>query len=297
MFEEEIRSLQHLWLSNEESFEVFDKLKKIGITSIADLSVSAHEIDLYKNNYEKYKLQVQLFVKIQELKKVEAPFEFIQKDSCLQLRYVKFFLDGTFRAQTAWLSQDYSDKEGCFGNSLWNYDELKSNVLLALEKNFLIAFHVIGDAAIDQALKTGTELATEFKQVIDYQNSKFKVPALHRLEHLQLCRDDQIEKLSQQNLWALGLQPSHRLCDESFSLSRLGANRLEKEAYRLKSFIDAGLKVSLGSDGPIAPFDSSFNIKAACEDPRLTERLTYEECEALMSNQGRLNAGFPILSE
>lgn len=295
LFEDEIRGLQHLWRASDRSFQIFPKLKAQGLAAVADLCVSAFEVELYKKHYQLEKLQTQLFLKVQESNQVKEPFEYVNKDSSLQLRYIKFFLDGTFGAQTAWLSKPYSDNLHSMGSSLWNFDKLKAEVEYTLEKNFLLAFHVIGDAAIDQALHLGEVFAKEMQAVINKQAKLFQKPAYHRLEHLQLCRDDQIEKIKKQNLWSLGLQPSHRVCDEGFSLLRLGQERLIKEAYRLKSFLDADLRVSLGSDGPIAPFDPKANLSAATEDTRSNERISRADCEALMTQDGRDNAGLPDL--
>jgi predicted amidohydrolase YtcJ len=67
-----------------------------------------------------------------------------------------------------------------------------------------------------------------------------------------------------------------------------------KESYRLKSFLDAGLKISLGSDAPIASFNPQECLHASTQDPRSSERISLRQCFELMITKGRQNAGFNV---
>jgi predicted amidohydrolase YtcJ len=199
-----------------------------------------------------------------------------------QLRYMKYFLDGTFGARSAWLREKFSDSD-TLGIQNWSDAELESSIRKSLERGFLVAFHAIGDAALDQVLRIGEKLKDELAKSV-------RENFFHRIEHLQLCHDDQIEKLQNQKFWTLGLQPSHRVMDAGFVEHRLGEERM-RSAYRLRSFTDAGLRVSLGSDAPIAPFDPEITFRSILTDPRSGERLSASEIYTLFCVRGRQNAG------
>lgn len=257
---------------NIQSFDtVLQELKTKGLDSWSNLQTSAADYTHLENT------EGLIFADVREL----DTFNTFKKKPT----YMKFFLDGSLGARTAWLSQPYSDKE-VSGMQLWSDQDLFATVQKSLDSGFLLAFHAIGDAALDQLLKISDRLKESFKN--NLRDSFF-----HRIEHLQVCRDDQISKIKQQGFWSLGLQPSHRYADLGFSAQRLGALRLEKQAYRLKSFLDADLKISLGSDAPIVSYDPEKTFHAISTDSRNFEKISPARTYKLFCVEGRQNAGIP----
>ncbi len=261
--------------------KIISNLKKEGISSGCDLLISFKDLQNLKLTTDS-EFDLHYFGDIHS-------FDFFKTSSKKNNQYVKFFLDGSLGSQSAWLSQAYEDNPQNTGIQIWKDENLFQKAKQALEKNFLLAFHALGDGAIDQALRLGDALAPELKKA-SAKSERF----FHRLEHLQVCRDDQIEKIKKQGFWSLGLQPSHRIADSSFILKRLGEKRAIKESYRLKSFLNAGLRLSLGSDAPIVSFSPSKCIDASTQDPRACERLSLNQCFELMITKGRQNAGFDV---
>lgn len=245
------------------------ELKAAGLDKWSNLQTSAADYALLENHDGLF---------FADIKEQEA-FDVFRKKP----RYMKIFLDGSLGARTAWLTQPYSDHES-IGLQLWPDQQLIESLKKSLDAGYLLAFHAIGDAALDQLLKISSYLENDFKKNL---NDSF----FHRIEHLQVCRDDQIEKLKKQNMWSLGLQPSHRTADIAFSAERLGNSRLEKNAYRLKSFLDAGLKISLGSDAPIVSYDPIKTFEAIENDPRVQEKIPHSEIYKIFCVEGRQNAG------
>jgi predicted amidohydrolase YtcJ len=259
---------------------VFEDLRATGITSCADLLVSYEDFLLFSEEHKKNCL---LFANIKEL----DLYSDIPKASLP--KYMKFFLDGSLGARTAWLTQCYSDLSDTFGKSLWPMTDLINHSRAALKKGFLLSFHAIGDAALDQALALGEILKEEMQQAINIHSGNASF--LHRIEHLQVCRDDQIETLKNQAFWSLGLQPSHRIADKDFSIHRLGDTRLETQGYRLKSFLQLDLPLSLGSDAPVVDFNPTITLKAIEEDSRNSEKISTLEALELFCVKGRQNTG------
>ena len=283
--DKEIKKIPKPNLSSEEFLRNFRRvildLKNEGISACCDLLISYEDLISLTSFYDP-DFNLEYFGDIHE-------FDLFKESPQKKSRYLKFFLDGSLGSQSAWLGQPYDDNLQNKGIQIWSDENLLSKATKALAKNYLLAFHALGDAAIDQALRLGDVLGPQLKEVSS-RSEKF----LHRLEHLQVCRDDQIEKIKKQGFWSIGLQPSHRIADSSFILKRLGEKRTKKESYRLKSFLDAGLKISLGSDAPIVSFSPSKCIESSTKDPRLNERLSLSDCFRLMTTQGRQNTGFDV---
>jgi predicted amidohydrolase YtcJ len=261
--------------------KIISNLKGAGITSCCDLLVSFQDLQNFKP-FKDPEFDLQFFADIHD-------FDHFKNLNEQNTRYVKIFLDGSLGSQSAWLSQAYKDNPSNIGIQIWTDKILFDIAKQALAKNFLLAFHALGDAAIDQALRLGEVLSRELREISSKSEGFF-----HRIEHLQVCRDDQIETLKKQEFWSLGLQPSHRITDSGFIAKRLGEKRTMKESYRLKSFLDAGLKISLGSDAPIASFNPQECLHASTQDPRSSERISLRQCFELMITKGRQNAGFNV---
>lgn len=270
--DEELEAVERPQLNKQSLQLALEEIQRFGINPCADLFVKSADLKILQETAP----DMLLFADVKKFEDFPAPNK--------ELRYMKYFLDGSFGAKTAWLREKYSD-ENTYGRQLWTDDELESSIKKSLSAGYLVAFHAIGDAALDQLLRIGEKLSSKLNATI--QNNFF-----HRIEHLQLCHDDQIEKLQKQKFWSLGLQPSHRVCDLPFSLSRLGTERIKK-AYRLKSFLDAGLRISIGSDAPIAPLDPLANFHAILSDPRPEEKLPLSKIYELYCVSGRQNAGIP----
>ncbi len=266
-----------------ENFQkVLLKLKQEGIFACCDLLLSGEDLQRL-SNFEDTDFDLQYFGDIHDLERFQGL-------SRKRTPYVKFFLDGSLGSKSAWLSTSYKDDPRNKGIQIWSDEDLFKKTKEALDQNFLVAFHAIGDAALDQALRLGEALAPQLEKVLKDSSQKL----FHRLEHLQVCRDDQIEKIKKQNLWSLGLQPSHRVADSTFVLNRLGEERCLKNSYRLKSFLDAGLKVSLGSDAPIVSSNPLECLKASTQDPRASEKISLSQSFELMIRSGRQNTGFEV---
>ncbi len=266
-----------------ENFQrVLLKLKQEGISTCCDLLLSGEDLQRL-SNFEEPNFHLQYFGDIHDL-------ELFQELSRKRTPYVKFFLDGSLGSKSAWLSSPYNDDPTNKGIQIWRDEDLFRKAKEALDQNFLVAFHTIGDAALDQALRLGEDLAPQLEKTLNHSSQKL----FHRLEHLQVCRDDQIEKIKKQNIWSLGLQPSHRVADSTFVLKRLGEERTLKNSYRLKSFLDAGLKVSLGSDAPTVSSNPLQCLKASTQDPRACEKISLSQSFELMIRSGRQNTGFEV---
>jgi predicted amidohydrolase YtcJ len=81
------------------------------------------------------------------------------------------------------------------------------------------------------------------------------------------------------------------VADLDFARDRLGSERLEKNGYRLKSFLQADLPVSFGSDAPIVSYAPLKTFEAIESDLRTHEKISLSEIYKIFCVNGRQNAG------
>ena len=276
--------------SPEEAARLFESAQAAflerGITGISEMSVNDGQLqgilDLAKRGRLKIDVQVVLDHEVRATTLRAGPFvEFNASDvgplgtpAQVQVRHVKRFLDGSLGARTAWLRAPYDDDE-VFGDSLFKDEELFQWAERSLRDGWLLAFHAIGDGALDQIYRLSLHCRDLLKNALRPEYSPFfKHSALHRIEHAQVMGDDLLRALTTQGYWSFLVQPYHRVADQGFAMKRLGPTRFYNEGYRLRSLTTiADLRVGLGSDAPIASWEPSEIIAAAATHPNPLERL------------------------
>ncbi len=153
---------------------------------------------------------------------------------------------------------DYADRPGVSGSLLVNASELTYRAVSWATKGFQVNIHAIGDLANRYAIDAQTaalRLLCPCESLADCQ-------ARHRfrIEHSQIIHED-----DQARMHAIGLipsiQPTHATSDMAYAELRLGKDRTEKEAYRMRSLLD--IRPVLGSDFPVEPADPFQGIYAA----------------------------------
>ncbi len=169
----------------------------------------------------------------------------------LEMKSVKFLLDGALGSRGAALHTAYSDAPGETGLLLMEPEELEARTRAFMERGFQVCVHAIGDRAntlvVDTLIRAAAATGTK--------------PLRHRVEHAQILRPEDIRKLGEAGLVA-SVQPTHATSDMGWAEARLGAERL-KGAYAWKSLKEAGAVLALGSDFPIESPDVLAGLYAA----------------------------------
>lgn len=277
-------------------------LLNYGITAIGEMSVDATMIEALKNICRRGDLIVDVQACFDAGKGGEverqgplemqnsAPLGPLDRPARLSVKHWKKYLDGSFGSRTAWLTQSYQDQE-TFGDSLIGISALLNEAKQALDKGFYLSFHCIGDAAVDQALEVGDRLERACRDRMISDQKLGGAFSCHRLEHAQLIRPDQLERMARQKLWTLCVQPGHRLADAPFIESRLGRERARSSAYRAGSLKDHGVAFGLGSDAPVDVLDPQHVIRAAMTHPVHSEKLSFSEAVWAYTTGSRLALG------
>lgn len=170
----------------------------------------------------------------------------------LRLGPAKILSDGSLIGRSAFMCCDYEhqagEPEGSRGLLQFPAEELRRRVIGAHRAGWQVATHAIGDAALDVVL-----------DIFDEAQKLYPRPdARHRIEHVNVAGDEQIRRLA-----SLGLVPvpQGRFINElGDGVGRaLGPDR-SRLAYRVKSFLDAGIEIPASTDAPVVSGDPILNI-------------------------------------
>jgi predicted amidohydrolase YtcJ len=154
----------------------------------------------------------------------------------LDVHTVKFFSDGGLSGKTAALKKQYknSTDQGVLRLNKAQYQQLCNE---AMQKNFSIATHAIGDAAIELVVDVYKQLHASFPHL---QN---------RIEHLGLPEKKHLHDMAANNI-AVSLQ--------TIFIYELGKNFRKyltddylDHCYPARSVIDHGIHLALSSDAPV----------------------------------------------
>jgi predicted amidohydrolase YtcJ len=167
---------------------------------------------------------------------------------------VKIFMDGSLGSRSAYMLEPYPD--GSRGRLLMSVEEMSGEVLRAACGGIAPTIHAIGDACLRVVLD-GLE---EARRRVAEEGLLW--PQGARIEHAQAVRPEEIPRLAEMGLLC-AMQPV-QLADDVPLLPRLwpGASRF---AYPTRSLLDAGVRIALGSDAPVADPDPRQGIYAALE--------------------------------
>ncbi|MCG9895819.1 MAG: amidohydrolase family protein, partial [Fimbriimonadaceae bacterium] len=162
---------------------------------------------------------------------------------------LKIFADGAIGSATAAIHGRYKTTGGQ-GSLIYSPDRLKEMVLAGHERGWSIIIHSIGDRA--------TDLVMDALEATDD-------PARHRIEHVMILSDDQIERLRRLGC-TVTLQPEF--------LARFGhAYRAQlpddvwPKLKRVRSLLDAGVPLALNTDRPIVPGLPELGLETAVRRP------------------------------
>jgi len=159
----------------------------------------------------------------------------------LRVGPLKVLIDGSLNTRTAYCVDPYPHG----GRGLLTVSEVELLELLtrAREAGFVPAVHAIGDAANQVALDAFAAARVR-----------------GRIEHAQFVRQQDFARFGELGLTA-SVQPAHALDDRDTADSNW-AGRTDR-AFPLRSLLDAGAVLALGSDAPVAPLEPWTAMAAA----------------------------------
>jgi predicted amidohydrolase YtcJ len=221
-----------------------------GIVSVTDAGVGFDTVDLYKKLADQGKLNVRLYVMINEtsarLAGHLAQYRMIDvgRDH-LTVRSIKRFMDGALGSRGAWLLEPYADQPGTTGLNTVSPEEMKATAQLAIENDFQLCTHAIGDRANREVLNVYEEA---LKAHPDKKDLRWRV------EHAQHINAADIPRFGALGVIA-SMQGLHCTSDAPYVLARLGAQRAEEGAYVWQKLMKTGAVIANGTDAPVEEVD------------------------------------------
>lgn len=155
--------------------------------------------------------------------------------------------------------EPYSDRPDTSGSLLVNASTLTFLARSWSAAGYQVNIHAIGDLANRLAIDS---LEAALKDLCPGEQDLSACQARHRfrIEHSQIIHPD-----DQKRMHAFGIipsiQPTHATSDMAYAELRLGEERTNTEAYRMRSLLD--INPVLGSDFPVEPPNPFEGIYAA----------------------------------
>ena len=187
-------------------------------------------------------------------------------------------LDGDTDPKTAALLEPYANNPTSYG-TLYYEDVVVNDFTLAAHKEGLqIAFHAVGDAAVEQALNA-YEAALEQHPREDHR---------HRIEHCTIMHEEQILRAQRLGV-ALAIQPPfNHFWPHTNYFHDLGEERAWK-VDQVGTFIRPNLLVAGGSDSTVTPMGPLIGVHAAVNHSNPAERIgVYDAMELYTINAARI---------
>jgi predicted amidohydrolase YtcJ len=162
----------------------------------------------------------------------------------LEVGPFKILTDGSLNTRTAFCAHPYpGELEHPYGLLTVPPDELAGWLRRATGGGFLLAVHAIGDEANRLALDAFERLGVG-----------------GRMEHAQLLHPHDFGRFARLGVEA-SVQPEHAMDDRDVA-DRYWSGRTDR-SFALRSLLDAGATLRLGSDAPVAPLDPWVTMAAA----------------------------------
>lgn len=164
---------------------------------------------------------------------------------------VKAFVDGSLGSTTAWFYEPYADAPGTTGLQVTDTAMLARQIVAADAAGLHVIVHAIGDRANDWLLDT-------FAQARIANGDRDR---RFRIEHAQHLTPAAIERFAAEDVIP-SMQPYHAIDDGRWAEKRIGPRRI-RTTYAFRSLLDAGARLTFGSDWTVAPLDPLLGIYAA----------------------------------
>jgi predicted amidohydrolase YtcJ len=231
-------------------------LWRMGLTGV-------HDFDRRDSFMALQQLHVQHRLKLRVLKNL--PVELLDQahalglrggfgDDMLRIGNVKVFMDGALGPHTAAMFQPYIGEDENRGILNMDGEELFEHGRKAAQVGLGLTVHAIGDRANHEVLEAYEQLRAHEREN--------HLPALrHRIEHVQVIHPDDAARLGQLNIVA-SMQPIHATSDMLMADQFWGPER-SRLAYALKTQLDFGAPLALGSDAPVESPNPFLGLHAA----------------------------------
>ena len=237
-----------------EAMNLISKMmNRTGVTSVHDAYGSPESLRGCQDAYEAGELGLRIYSLMGYMhldQMLDAGVRTGLGNEWIKVGPLKLTCDGSISERTARLSKPYVGRPDDFGIIVADEEELYSYAGRAHRDGWQIGIHANGDVAIDMTLTLYERLQKEFP----------RTDPRHRIEHCTLVNPSLIGRIK-----ALGAIPtpfSTYVYYHGEKMSEYGAERLDW-MFPVRSFLDAGIKVTQASDYPPGPFEPMMALQSS----------------------------------
>lgn len=233
----------------------FAKALSLGLTSVHDAGINERTLQAYRELAKEGAIPMRVYpmlsVDSHNYTKFLKAGHIGSPEDRLYMRSIKLSADGALGSRGAALLEPYHDRPAEKGLLLYPEDKMLSLLKLAIDNDFQVNVHAIGDRA--------NHIVLNHLEILNKEKSQKQ--HRHRVEHAQVIKVKDIPRFTQLNLIA-SMQPTHATSDKNMAGDRLGEKRLIG-AYAWQTILDQGTPIAAGSDFPVEPANPMFGLHAA----------------------------------
>ena len=256
---------------------------RFGLASVQTDDLENANLDAVLAVYHKLEAEGKLTLRIyEEIQQPRVPQlrEFLARglrtgdgDDFFRIGNIKLLTDGSLGARTAYMRQPYADAPETAGVAVYTQDALNEVVELAHRNGMQVAFHAIGDGAIEQIINSveyaGKAEAKAPGSLPDEKISHNEAHAYttatashrHRIVHCQFIGADLLTRIKKSGLCA-DIQPPFTASDYPIVDVRVGKER-SGWSYVWRTMAEAGIPLGGGSDSPVETMNPIWGIDCA----------------------------------
>ncbi len=228
-------------------------MTRTGVTSVHDTGGSPQDLRAYQDARESGDLRLRVYCLIGAGaidRMIAAGVRTGLGDEWVRVGAVKLSCDGSISERTARLSEPYIGRPNDYGILVSDEKALYETARKAHQAGWQIGTHANGDVAIDITLKVYERLQRELPR----RDPRF------RLEHCTLVNESLVRRIH-----ALGAVPtpfSTYVYYHGEKMREYGPERLNW-MFAVRSFLDAGVRVTQTSDYPPGPFEPMMALQSS----------------------------------
>ncbi len=249
-----------------------------GVTSFHDQGASFETIERYREMAQAGELGIRMYAMVSQSEVTPETQDTLAAlrtmgaaDHHFTVRSIgEVTVDGALGSRTAWMLNPYNDAPNDTGTNVTAMDRVREIAEIAMEENYQLAVHAIGDRANRESLDLFESL---FKKAdVDGEELRW------RIEHAQHLHPDDIPRFANLGVIA-SMQAMHACSDAPYNYKRLGAERVEQGAYVWKTLWEDGVVIANGTDVPVEKIDpfANFHCTVTRKVPEADTAFTEEE--------------------
>jgi len=233
--------------------DIQEELFSYGITGVHEAGIEFDQIAFLKNIIDNNDFQLNIYAMLMA---TDENIDFAKKNGIfsyknLSIRSFKVMADGALGSRGALLKRPYKDDHGHNGLQVSDVKTMRKVALLALDLDYQMNTHCIGDSANALVL----ELYRKVNEV--------KKDHRFRIEHAQIIDPKDFSKFSSYGVLP-SVQPTHAVSDQRWVENRIGKDRL-KGAYAYSKLLKTCGMIAIGTDFPVELTNPFLTIHAAVQ--------------------------------